>query len=61
MSSRYKSLLAAMVLCAVSGSYAFADGGRGRGSPAPIAGAGLSFLLIAGGYAVVRLYRRKAE
>jgi hypothetical protein len=38
------------------------NGGSSRGAPGPIAGAGLPFLLIAGGYALVRRYRyHKAE
>ncbi len=38
-------------------------GGSNRGVPGPVAGAGLSFLLLAGGYALVRRYRssRPAE
>jgi hypothetical protein len=36
--------------------------GSNRGAPGPIAGAGLPFLLLAGGYALVRRYRnRNAE
>src|SRR3954462_15383808 len=33
-------------------------GGSNRGAPGPIAGAGLPSLLIAGGYALVRRYRK---
>jgi hypothetical protein len=34
-------------------------GGSNAGAPGPIAGAGLPFLLIAGGYALVRRYRNR--
>jgi hypothetical protein len=71
-------LVAAAVLCAMTGSYALAAPGGEKGgnsnapgqikkggsagAPGPIAGAGLPFLLIAGGYALVRRYRsRTAE
>lgn len=33
-------------------------GGSSAGAPGPIAGAGLPFLLIAGGYVMFRRYRR---
>lgn len=33
-------------------------GGSSKGAPGPIAGAGLPFLLLAGGYALVRRYRK---
>ncbi|MFC5084815.1 hypothetical protein [Microvirga arabica] len=32
-----------------------------KGAPGPIAGAGLPFLLIAGGYALVRRYRNRSR
>ncbi|MGF9763133.1 hypothetical protein AAII07_49110 [Microvirga sp. 0TCS3.31] len=35
-------------------------GGGSKGVPGPIAGAGLPFLLIAGGYALVRRYRDRS-
>jgi hypothetical protein len=70
MRSWKKSLVLAAAICAISGSYALA-GGRGghhhgghhggKGVPGPIAGAGLPFLLIAGGYALVRRRRNRAE
>jgi hypothetical protein len=34
-------------------------GGGNKGAPGPIAGAGLPFLLIAGGYVLVRRYRNR--
>jgi hypothetical protein len=36
-------------------------GGSNRGAPGPIAGAGLPFLLIAGGYVLVRRYRNRSK
>jgi hypothetical protein len=36
-------------------------GGSSRGAPGPIAGAGLPFLLIAGGYVLVRRYRKHSK
>lgn len=38
--------------------HAYGINGKNVGVPGPIAGAGLPFLLIAGGYALVRRYRR---
>ncbi|MBM1175626.1 hypothetical protein [Microvirga arabica] len=35
--------------------------GSNKGAPGPIAGAGLPFLLIAGGYALVRRYRNRSR
>lgn len=35
-------------------------GGSNRGAPGPIAGAGLPFLLLAGGYVLVRRHRKRA-
>lgn len=35
----------------------FGGGGGNKGAPGPIAGAGLPFLLLAGGYVLVRRYR----
>src|SRR4051794_28333594 len=37
------------------------DGDSNRGAPGPIAGAGLPFLLIAGGYALVRRYCNRSK
>jgi hypothetical protein len=37
------------------------NGGINRGGPGPIAGAGLPFLLIAGGYVLVRRYRNRGK
>ena len=39
---------------------ASSDGGR-YGAPGPLLGAGLPFLVLGGGYWVVRRYRRKAK
>ncbi|MBZ6078820.1 hypothetical protein [Microvirga puerhi] len=39
------------------GSYTPGGGGGNKGAPGPLAGAGLPFLLLAGGYALVRRYR----
>lgn len=78
MRSWHKTLLAATVLCAVSGSYVLAAPGtanppgnpspggnaygiNGKGAPGPIAGAGLPFLLIVGGYYMVRRYRNRRQ
>lgn len=36
-------------------------GGGNKGAPGPIAGAGLPFLLIAGGYVLVRRYRNRGK
>src|SRR4051812_45151966 len=36
-------------------------GGSNKGAPGPIAGAGLPFVLIAGGYTLVRMYRRRSR
>jgi hypothetical protein len=35
--------------------------GRNRGTPAPVAGASLSILLVTGGYALVRRYRNRSK
>jgi hypothetical protein len=67
MRSWQKTLLAATALCALTGSAALADKGgnpnwhSGKGTPGPIAGAGLPFLLIAGGYVLVRRYRNRSK
>jgi hypothetical protein len=68
MRSWHKTLLAATALCALSGSAALANkggipnwGNSGKGVPGPIAGAGLPFLLIAGGYVLVRRYRNRSK
>jgi hypothetical protein len=36
-------------------------GSNNKGAPGPIAGAGLPFLLVAGGYALVRRYRNRSK
>jgi hypothetical protein len=78
MRSFRKTLLAATAACLLGTSPAFAEGKsqgggnhcqgnscgglHGIGAPGPIAGAGLPFLLLAGGYMLVRRYRkRKAD
>jgi hypothetical protein len=45
------------------GGYHHGGGGGGgnKGAPGPIAGAGLPFLLLAGGYALMRRYRGQAQ
>jgi hypothetical protein len=35
--------------------------GQNRGAPGPIAGAGLPFLLLAGGYVLMRRYRNRGR
>jgi hypothetical protein len=37
------------------------NGGSNKGAPGPIAGAGLPFLLLAGGYVLVRRYRNRGQ
>ncbi len=37
------------------------NGGVHRGAPGPIAGAGIPFLLLAGGYILVRRYRKRGK
>ncbi len=81
-----KTLVATIVFCALTGSYALPvqamakwsqswvsenqGGHRGKGggggppsrnvgAPGPVAGAGLPFLLLAGGYVLVRRYRNR--
>jgi hypothetical protein len=60
-------LLAAALLVALAASPALAErgerGGEGHhygwGAPGPIAGAGLAYLVVAGGYYVVRRWRKR--
>jgi len=64
MRSQSIALLAAAALLAVAASPAFAKkdgGGDGGGvaAPGPIAGAGLGYLVLAGGYYVVRRWRKQ--
>ena len=56
-----KTLLAAAFLFALAASPALANNGHhyGKGAPGPIAGAGLGFLVLAGGYYVVRRWRNR--
>jgi hypothetical protein len=63
MRSQSIALLAAAALLAVAASPAFASGGGDGGgvaaAPGPIAGAGLGYLVLAGGYYVVRRWRKQ--
>ena len=52
------AFLAAAVLCFVCAAPAFA---QSRGAPGPLAGAGLTFLLVAGAAGAYRLVRRRRE
>jgi hypothetical protein len=59
------TVLAAALLVALAASPALANNGNGGngnhygwGAPGPIAGAGLGFLVLAGGYYVVRRWRK---
>ncbi|MXQ13750.1 hypothetical protein [Microvirga makkahensis] len=38
-----------------------ASGGSHRGAPGPIAGAGLPFLILVGGYVLVRRFRNRGK
>jgi hypothetical protein len=62
-SKRFQSrtLLAAALLVALAASPAFAvPFGKGvRDAPGPIAGAGLGYLVLAGGYYAVRRWRQR--
>ena len=54
------TVLAAALLVALAASSALANNGHhyGWGAPGPIPGAGLGFLVLAGGYYVVRRWRK---
>jgi len=57
-----KTLLVAALVVALAASPALAMGrclDCGRGAPGPIAGAGLGFLVLAGGYYVARRWRKR--
>ena len=65
-----KTLLAAAAACAITSLPALAQGvgpggggppGSNKGAPGPIAGAGLPFLLLAGGYVLMRRYRNRGR
>ena len=47
--------------CQGNNGVGLGNGGSNRAAPGPMAGAGLPFLLIAGGYALVRRYRTRAK
>jgi len=70
----YGRLFAAAAVVAFVGTHALADQpqdgnpnspglgwAHGKGVPGPVAGAGLSYVLLAGGYAVFRWYRRRRK
>jgi hypothetical protein len=70
MRSQSITLLAAVALLALAASPALAKGdrddgdeggrgGRGISAPGPIAGAGLGYLVLVGGYYVVRRWRKQ--
>ena len=73
MRSWQKTLLAAAAVAAIGALPALAQpsdrnpskpglgwgAGGSKGAPGPIAGAGLPFLLLAGGYVLVRHYRNR--
>ncbi|MGO9232633.1 MAG: hypothetical protein ACLP4V_00515 [Methylocella sp.] len=66
MRFQVKTLVAAALLT-LAASPAFAGacstalgcGGGGKAAPGPIAGAGLGYLVLAGGYYVVRRWRKR--
>ncbi len=75
MHSWRKTLIAATAVAALTGSFALAaqppdrnpnspglgwGPGGNKGAPGPIAGAGLPILLIAGGYVLLRRYRKRS-
>ena len=55
---RFQTHLAAALLVALAASPALAQT-YGKGAPGPIAGAGLAYLVVAGGYYVVRRWRKR--
>jgi hypothetical protein len=60
MRSQLTTLLAAAALLAVVASPALAKKDKDPvGAPGPIAGAGLGYLVLAGGYYVVRRWRKQ--
>jgi hypothetical protein len=61
MRFQLSTFLAAALLVALAASPAIAAPDRGHGSavPGPIAGAGLGYLVLAGGYYVVRRWRKR--
>jgi len=64
MRSWQVTIVAAAVLCVVAELPALAQvivPPNGSGVPGPLAGAGLPFLLLAGGYALIRHRNRKRD
>jgi hypothetical protein len=72
MRSWQKTFLAAATVCAITFLPALANQGgipnggnsgnapgHNKGAPGPVAGAGLPFLLLIGGYGLVRRYRNR--
>jgi len=61
MRFQQKTLLAAALLLALAASPALANHGHdyGRAAPGPIAGAGLGYLALTGGYYVFRRWRKR--
>jgi hypothetical protein len=61
--SQLSALLTSALLVALAAFPAIADDGNGHGhghgAPGPIAGAGLAYLVLAGGYYVVRRWRKQ--
>jgi hypothetical protein len=59
--SQLSALLTSALLVALAAFPAIADDdhGHGHGAPGPIAGAGLAYLMLAGGYYVVRRWRKQ--
>ena len=56
-----KILVAAALVLALAASSAIAWGPQGYGVPGPIAGAGLGYLALAGGYYLYRRWRNTGE
>jgi hypothetical protein len=68
MNSFYRTFIPVLAACALSSSYAVAKPpswapawGYYKKAPGPVIGAGLPFLLIVGGYALVRRYRNRGK
>lgn len=64
MKTLRSTLLAATALCIISAAPAFAQGqsdGKAKGVPGPLAGAGLTLLVVVGAAGAYRLIRRRRE